>query len=276
VSTGKVDCKNGVFGDPISGVTKECYYQQPILPKPAPIAANVASTAANAVNKVASNLGLNVSASASVGGAKVTGSLTTSTSTTTSTNSNSASTLAKVASATTVVPQTTITTTKTAEASAPTWIYCSKENGDCSFTGKRNVRFGRNDKWNYKEFNGPVACDIKTFGDPITGTTKECWYWSVPVVTPTPSTTAKPTSAPMNAVAPLNAAASTATTTTTLKWVKCANEGQKCNFTGSSQVRYGVGNLWKILTITNGTNCDTKSFGSDPAVGKTKECWYQR
>ena len=54
-------------------------------------------------------------------------------------------------------------------------------------------------------------------------------------------------------------------------WTVCASEGSRCQFDGTAEVRYGVGNKWNIQTVTNGVDCNNTVFG-DPASGLAKQC----
>jgi hypothetical protein len=57
-------------------------------------------------------------------------------------------------------------------------------------------------------------------------------------------------------------------------WVDCSPEWQRCSFTGTRTVRYGInGNYAPTREFTNGVDCRNSSFGMDPAVGITKRCW---
>jgi hypothetical protein len=68
------------------------------------------------------------------------------------------------------------TTTAEAPAPAPTssWTACAAENGSCSFSGTRQVRYGANGVYVYKTATGPISCSNSTFGDPIVGVVKLC------------------------------------------------------------------------------------------------------
>jgi serine protease len=69
---------------------------------------------------------------------------------------------------------TTTTTTTT-----PTWTYCAAENGTCSFSGTRDVRYGTATSFVTKTFTGSVKCSNSVFGDPAYGVAKSCSYSSV-------------------------------------------------------------------------------------------------
>ena len=51
--------------------------------------------------------------------------------------------------------------------------------GTCSFSGKREVRFGTTTVYYSKVVTGPVACSTTVFGDPAPGHAKYCYYSSV-------------------------------------------------------------------------------------------------
>lgn len=54
-------------------------------------------------------------------------------------------------------------------------------------------------------------------------------------------------------------------------WTVCAAEGGRCQFEGTAEVRYGVGNKWNIQAVTNGVDCNNAVF-TDPAPGLAKQC----
>ncbi len=55
------------------------------------------------------------------------------------------------------------------------WTQCASENGTCSFSGIRTVAYGANNAFYYKATSS-IACNNATFGDPIYGTAKFCYY----------------------------------------------------------------------------------------------------
>jgi hypothetical protein len=70
---------------------------------------------------------------------------------------------------------TTAPTPTPAPAPAPAgWTDCAGENGSCSFSGSRQVRYGANGVYVYKTLTGPVSCSNATFGDPLYGVAKTC------------------------------------------------------------------------------------------------------
>ena len=70
-------------------------------------------------------------------------------------------------------------TTTTTTTTTPTWTYCTAENGTCSFTGTRDVRYGTATSFVTKTFTGSVKCSNAVFGDPAHGVVKSCSYSSV-------------------------------------------------------------------------------------------------
>ena len=71
------------------------------------------------------------------------------------------------------------TTTAAPVTATPTFTACATENGTCSFTGKREVRYGTSMIYTSKVVTGPVKCTNAVFGDPARGQVKSCSYSSV-------------------------------------------------------------------------------------------------
>jgi serine protease len=67
----------------------------------------------------------------------------------------------------------------TTTTTTPTWTYCAAENGTCSFSGTRDVRYGSATSFVTKTFTGSVKCSNSVFGDPAHGIVKSCSYSSV-------------------------------------------------------------------------------------------------
>lgn len=70
------------------------------------------------------------------------------------------------------------------------WTQCAAENGICTFTGTKLVRYGEpfNNRWSpTRTMTSPVACNNTTFApDPSPGTGKRCETMDAPVTTPPP------------------------------------------------------------------------------------------
>ena len=71
------------------------------------------------------------------------------------------------------------TTSAAPVTATPTFTACATENGTCSFTGKREVRYGTSTIYTSKVVTGPVKCTNAVFGDPARGQVKSCSYSSV-------------------------------------------------------------------------------------------------
>lgn len=54
--------------------------------------------------------------------------------------------------------------------------------------------------------------------------------------------------------------------------VLCSNENTECKFSGTREIRYGIGSKFFTKTLSNGTACTNKVF-SDPIVGVKKLCY---
>ena len=142
-----------------------------------------------------------------------------------------------------------------AAAPAPTptptpseWSICANENQRCNFTGTRRVRYGANGSYSIATHTNGVDCSNNVFGDPIFGVAKRCEVEGIAQPTPTPT----PTPAPP-------------------EWTFCAEENQRCNFSGTREVRYGAGGTYATLTRTDGVECSNSVFG-DPIFGVVKRC----
>jgi hypothetical protein len=89
-------------------------------------------------------------------------------------------------------------------APAPSsWEFCANENGVCSFSGTKQVRYGVGSSFTVKTFSSSVNCSNAVFGDPLSGADKICEIANV-TVAPAPAGPA-PAPAPLpvgNSVAP--------------------------------------------------------------------------
>jgi hypothetical protein len=73
----------------------------------------------------------------------------------------------------------TTTTVAAPVTATPTFTACASEGGTCSFSGKREVRYGTSTLYTSKVVTGPVACTNTVFGDPARGQVKACSVSSV-------------------------------------------------------------------------------------------------
>ncbi len=56
---------------------------------------------------------------------------------------------------------------------------------------------------------------------------------------------------------------------------KCANQGGKCQFSGSQKIVYGADGFYKDQKVTDGIDCTNDAFGEDPAEGVNKACYIE-
>ena len=126
----------------------------------------------------------------------------------------------------------------TGQATAQTWRFCASEDGYCRFSGEKQVAYGAGNQWAYKSGRNGIACNNRTFGDPAPGVRKTCRYLNEEV-----------------------------------KLVRCAREGEFCDFYGTREVRYGADRRWVSGVFSNGVQCTNRIFG-DPAPNVVKSCVY--
>ena len=53
----------------------------------------------------------------------------------------------------------------------------------------------------------------------------------------------------------------------------CAKEGERCQFTGTREVKYGARGTFFTKTLANGATCNTTTFGGDPTPNVLKQCY---
>ncbi len=58
----------------------------------------------------------------------------------------------------------------------PGYVFCANEDGTCSFSGMASVAYGANGVFAYRTATNSIACNNATFGDPIPGPVKACYY----------------------------------------------------------------------------------------------------
>ena len=127
-----------------------------------------------------------------------------------------------------------------ATVTASTWTFCAIEDGVCTFSGTRQVRYGVTGQYAFLTATASTPCNNQTFGDPAVGANKTCEYESLPA---------------------------------DVVWTNCAIEDGVCNFVGTRQVRFGIPGQYAFATFTDSTPCTNQVFG-DPAPGYDKTCSY--
>ena len=126
------------------------------------------------------------------------------------------------------------------------WTTCANEGGTCNFSGTRNVRYGANNSYATLSATASIACNNIVFGDPMPGVVKTCQYADTSSMVPAPAPST---------------------------WTACANEGGTCNFSGTSDVRYGANSIYSTRTASGSIACTNTVFG-DPIPGVVKACEY--
>ncbi len=145
-----------------------------------------------------------------------------------------------------------------------TWTQCASENGTCTVPSTMVVRYGANTSWFYRVVTGSIACNNSTWGDPISGTAKACYY-SPDGPTPTGGTGVTNTRTPTRT--------RTSTGTGGITWTQCASENGTCTVPSTMVVRYGAGSSWYYRVVTGSIACNNSTWG-DPINGTAKACYY--
>jgi hypothetical protein len=120
-------------------------------------------------------------------------------------------------------------------------VPCAAENQHCDFFGRGTVYYGTGNQWVVQTHTNGVNCSNEVFGDPATDRVKSCY-----VV--------------LDSGLP--------------RGVQCAQEGQRCQFTGPASVHYGNGSIWVTQGHTGGVDCSNNVFG-DPAPNRMKSCYVE-
>jgi hypothetical protein len=68
------------------------------------------------------------------------------------------------------------------------YTWCANENGTCTFSGTASVAYGANGAFNYRTATNSIACNNATFGDPLSGVVKACYYQTTGGTFPVPGT----------------------------------------------------------------------------------------
>jgi hypothetical protein len=80
----------------------------------------------------------------------------------------------------------------------PGYASCANEGGTCTFSGQASVAYGANNCYFYQTFTSSISCGNGTFGDPLVGAGKACYF---KILTPPPS--ANFDAWPQSGIAPL-------------------------------------------------------------------------
>jgi len=159
-ATGSVACTNAVFGDPTPGVAKTCSVSSASV-DPSPSWSTCASEGGlcsfSGTREVRYGAG-NAFVSKTVAGPVA------------------CSNAVFGDPAPNVVKSCSVSS---ATAAPETWTSCAGEDGTCSFSGTRDVRFGAGTSFVTRTFTGSAFCSNSVFGDPAYGVVKSCSYSSV-------------------------------------------------------------------------------------------------
>jgi len=150
--TGPVACTNAVFGDPTPNVAKTCSYAATAWTQCANEGGTCTLSGTHEVRYGSGTTFVSKSVSGSV-----------------------ACTNAVFGDPTPNVAKTCSYAGDSAAAPAPeTWSTCAGEEGTCTFSGTRDVRFGAGSSFVTRTFTGAVLCSNTVFGDPAYGVVKSC------------------------------------------------------------------------------------------------------
>jgi hypothetical protein len=154
-ANGATGCTNAVFGDPVPNTVKSCYSE------PAPPAANVWAKCADE-NGICSYSGVMTVAYGANGTYKY------------------ATVGSPVSCSNTYFGDPTPGAAKScylmdAPPTFVTWTDCAAENGSCQAAGTHEIAYGANGHYFYGTFTGGTPCTNAVFGDPASGTPKNCY-----------------------------------------------------------------------------------------------------
>ncbi|MDD4958795.1 MAG: hypothetical protein PHS51_05560 [Gallionella sp.] len=137
-----------------------------------------------------------------------------------------------------------------AEQAPSGYTYCARENERCHFQGTRDVAYGANGQFAYRDgLRDGVDCTNGVFGDPINGTVKSCY---IKISYTAPPSTGAPSG-----------------------YTYCARENERCHFQGSRDVAYGANGQFAYRDgLRDGVDCTNGVFG-DPIYGTVKSCYVR-
>jgi hypothetical protein len=148
-ATGSISCNNATFGDPLPGVTKACY----VAPTGWTKCADQYGTCTFSGTMV-----VRYGASSSYNYQTATGSIN-------CTNNTFGDPLPGSDKACSVAP-----------VPATGWTKCADQYGVCAVSGTVTVAYGASSSYNYRTVTGSIDCNNNTFGDPLPGSDKSCYY----------------------------------------------------------------------------------------------------
>ncbi|NKC34453.1 hypothetical protein [Falsiroseomonas selenitidurans] len=168
-----------------------------------------------------------------------------------------------------------------AQDSPYAWTSCGREGWRCQVIGEAIVRYGAPGRWVTRTVRGHIECSNQAFGsDPAPGVPKSCGWRPASTARNGPPNLAsqpRPVTPPPGArrALPWENAAQPRPNAAPSQRGPCAQEGQRCAFSGARLVTYGVpGRVIRRQGI-NGIDCNNLAFGRDPAPNTRKSCWLE-
>jgi len=141
------------------------------------------------------------------------------------------------------------------DTTAAEWTYCSDQDGICTFSGTKLVRYGAQRAFNYRVADSSVSCSDTEFGDPIKSVIKRCEVKNID-------------DDDAYEIYPDDIDSDNGSDD---QWVYCAPNGFECHFSGDKQVRYILGDDYVEISATDYVLCTESSFPSDPVVDAKKK-----
>ena len=172
IFTNGVSCNNGVFGDPVYGIAKECQFGDGA----SQASSSTQDTSNTSWSYCASEGGqCNFSGTREVrygaNGNYAYGIFTNGVSCNNGVFGDPVYGIAKECQIGDGASQSSSSTQNTNNSS---WSYCASEGGQCNFSGTWQVRYGANGNYSYGIFANSADCNNGVFGDPLYGYAKAC------------------------------------------------------------------------------------------------------
>lgn len=169
-ASGSIACSNAVFGDPAPGIVKSCSYTTTTVAAPAPTPSPVPSAWTVCAQEGGScSFSGTLQIRYGTANAYYTKTATGSIGCSNAVFGDPAPGVVKSCSygGTTVTPPVV------------TWTECATENGTCTVSGTREVRYGADGSYASKIVTGLIQCTNAIFGDPKFGVAKACSFSNI-------------------------------------------------------------------------------------------------
>jgi hypothetical protein len=119
------------------------------------------------------------------------------------------------------------------EGEALAYFRCATEGERCLYSGDKYVAFGANGQFVFRRMVGSFACTRETFGDPIEGVVKACYF---------------------------------------ANYARRGTEGTASHVSEPTEIAYGANGEFHFRTINGQFLCNNDTFG-DPIHGVIKACY---